>query len=206
MTRKLIRTGPRGSWRELYHDEGILSRPDCGSNQEKGSPRKCQESRKSHGGYQRQAAYRYVSIDVLTQTLTEKDNHYLTKSAGYDPDRPWDKEEALFAEAKRDMDRLKQEDRGEVIGEADEGSQVGDVTMDFGDPRSDGDEAGGDGEEAEVEGQSEDADPGAEAGAEGEEGEAVEGEEVDGEPAAEDEGQSGEAGPEGLFLPGHASP
>lgn len=42
------------------------------------------------------------------------------KSAGYDPDRPWDKEEALFAEAKRDMERLRAEDRGETVPEYEE--------------------------------------------------------------------------------------
>jgi transcription factor TFIIIB component B'' len=76
------------------------------------------------------------------------------KSAGYDPDRPWDKEEALFAEAKKDMARIQAEDRGaifdengEMVGEADEGSQMGDEEAV---PDGEGGEAGGEeGEENE---------------------------------------------------------
>lgn len=67
--------------------------------------------------------YLYLSLSYADYFL---DDHYLKKSAGYDPDRPWDAEEALFAEAKRDMERLKAEDRGEappeyddMVGEAD---------------------------------------------------------------------------------------
>jgi transcription factor TFIIIB component B'' len=122
------------------------------------------------------------------------DNTYLRKSAGYDPDRPWDKEEALFAEARRDMNRLKAEDRGEIVdengdiigvGEPDDGlgdDHIGDETMDF---------------DADVQ-EEEDVQ-------EGEEGD----EEVEGEVAEEVEGGQEEApaeevdaGQEALFLPG----
>jgi transcription factor TFIIIB component B'' len=111
------------------------------------------------------------------------------KSAGYDPDRPWDKEEALFAEAKKDMARIQAEDRGaifdengEMVGEADEGSQMGDpMEMEL-DPIDEvEEEEGGEDEQAE------------EAVPEGygEGGEA--GEEIEG-------------GNESLFLPGATSP
>jgi hypothetical protein len=101
------------------------------------------------------------------------DNKYLSKSAGYDPDRPWDKEEALFAEAKRDMDAAitaTKEDRGEVVDKVDDmigdPDQHDDVDMGYdGDlpegedgqqdqdqDAQEGDEAvvGGDGEEPDV--------------------------------------------------------
>ena len=115
------------------------------------------------------------------------------KSAGYDPDRPWDKEEALFAEAKKDMARIQAEDRGavfdengEMVGEADEGSQMGDP-MDLElEPIDEVEEevleedgAEGEGAEAQNEG-------------EGEGGEGGEGEEA--------------GGNESLFLPGARSP
>jgi transcription factor TFIIIB component B'' len=113
------------------------------------------------------------------------DNGYLMKSAGYDPDRPWDKEEALFAEAKRDMARIQAEDRGmifdengEMVGEADDGSQLGDQTMEMDLHPID------------------------------EEGEGAD-EEVEGDAAREGEGEGeGEEGAEqeDLFLPGATSP
>jgi len=115
------------------------------------------------------------------------------KSAGYDPDRPWDKEEALFAEAKKDMARIQAEDRGavfdengEMVGEADEGSQMGDP-MDLElDPI---DEV----EEEAVE----------EEGAEGEEAELQDQGEVEGGEGGEGEENGGN---ESLFLPGATSP
>jgi len=107
------------------------------------------------------------------------------KSAGYDPDRPWDKEEALFAEAKKDMARIQAEDRGaifdengEMVGEADEGSQMGDpMDMEL-DPIDEVEEEDG--------GEDEQAGEAEEAVAEGEGGE--------------------EGGNESLFLPGATSP
>jgi transcription factor TFIIIB component B'' len=113
------------------------------------------------------------------------------KSAGYDPDRPWDKEEALFAEAKKDMARIQAEDRGaifdengEMVGEADEGSQMGDP-MDLElDPIDEvEEEEGGEDEQAE------------EAVPDGEGGE-----------AGGEEGEENEGGNESLFLPGATSP
>jgi transcription factor TFIIIB component B'' len=113
------------------------------------------------------------------------------KSAGYDPDRPWDKEEALFAEAKKDMARIQAEDRGalfdengDMVGEADEGSQVGDP-MDLElDPIDEvEEEEGGEDEKAE------------EAVPDGEGGE-----------AGGEEGEENEGGNESLFLPGATSP
>jgi transcription factor TFIIIB component B'' len=113
------------------------------------------------------------------------------KSAGYDPDRPWDKEEALFAEAKKDMARIQAEDRGaifdengEMVGEADEGSQMGDP-MDLElDPIDEvEEEEGGEDEQAE---------------------EAVP--EGDGEGGEIGEGEGNEIGNESLFLPGATSP
>jgi hypothetical protein len=145
--------------------------------------------------------------------LIISDNGYLVKSAGYDPDRPWDKEEALFAEAKRDMDRIKAEDRGaifdeygnlvgEAVGEADEGSQMGDGdetmldAIDEEGEREDedeevqGDERGGDDEQAgEDEGQEE-----LEVGVPG-----AEDEEGGNEIANENENEA-------LFLPGAQTP
>ena len=35
------------------------------------------------------------------------DKGYLAKSAGYDDQRAWDREEALFAEARQDVEKLK---------------------------------------------------------------------------------------------------
>ncbi|KAK8864463.1 hypothetical protein IAR55_001712 [Kwoniella newhampshirensis] len=35
------------------------------------------------------------------------DKAYLSKSAGYDPDKPWDREEALFEEARQDQQKLR---------------------------------------------------------------------------------------------------
>ena len=144
-----------------------------------------------------------LSVRVLSEALTILDNTYLMKSAGYDPDRPWDKEEALFAEAKRDMKRLRAEDRGEVVDEVgdpddedqdrdqDRDFEMGDETMDYDQDHVDGEEGEGQDEEVEV-GEAE-----AEAGEE--EGEtAVEGEAADGETV--------EAGQEGLFLSGGDSP
>lgn len=112
------------------------------------------------------------------------------KSAGYDPDRPWDKEEALFAEAKKDMARIQAEDRGaifdengEMVGEADEGSQMGDpMEMEL-DPIDEAEEEEG--------GEDEQAGEAEEAVAQGEGGQ--EGEEIEG-------------GNESLFLPGATSP
>jgi hypothetical protein len=120
------------------------------------------------------------------------------KSAGYDPDRPWDKEEALFAEAKRDMDRIQAEDRGmvfdengEMVGEADEGSQMGDpMEMEL-DPIDEVEEEEEEGVEEE---QAEEAGPEGEAQGEGED-----------EGGEEGEGQEAE-GNESLFLPGATSP
>ena len=142
-----------------------------------------------------------LSVRVLSEALTILDNTYLMKSAGYDPDRPWDKEEALFAEAKRDMKRLRAEDRGEVVDEVgdpddedqdrdqDRDFEMGDETMDYDQDHVDGEEEEGQDEEVEV----------GEAEAGEEEGEtAVEGEAADGETV--------EAGQEGLFLPGGDSP
>jgi len=113
------------------------------------------------------------------------------KSAGYDPDRPWDKEEALFAEAKKDMARIQAEDRGaifdengEMVGEADEGSQMGDpmdMEMDL-DPIDEAEE-----EEGGEDGQAEEAVP---------EGDGEGGEERD----------ENEGGNESLFLPDATSP
>lgn len=109
------------------------------------------------------------------------------KSAGYDPDRPWDKEEALFAEAKKDMARIQAEDRGavfdengEMVGEADEGSQMGD-------PR-----------DLEL-------DPIDEVEEEALEEEGAEGEEAAVQDQGEGEGEGG-GGNESLFLPGATSP
>lgn len=128
------------------------------------------------------------------------------KSAGYDPDRPWDKEEALFAEAKRDMARIKAEDQGmvfdengEMVGEADEGSQMGDgdVTMDMDlDPIDEVLE-----EEEEGEGQGQEGE-----GAEEEAGEAGAGDEAQAEGEDGGEEEQGDAGNESLFLPGATSP
>lgn len=118
----------------------------------------------------------------------------MQKSAGYDPDRPWDAEEALFAEAKRDMEKLRAEDRGEeyldnAIGEPDLGDDhagVGDETMDI--------EVNGDDQEEQVDEAA--AEPEAEA-------------REDGNDARKDNGeQNHEDG--ALFLPGpeddHGSP
>jgi hypothetical protein len=127
------------------------------------------------------------------------------KSAGYDPDRPWDHEEALFAEAKKDMARIQAEDRGaifdengEMVGEADEGSQMGDpMEMEL-DPIDEVEEEeggeGGEGEGGEDE-QAEEAVP---------EGYGEGGEAGEGEGGEEDEGH--EEGNESLFLPGATSP
>lgn len=46
--------------------------------------------------------------------FTDKD--YLAKSAGYDPSRSWDKEEALFEEAKADVERLRKLDSEQPLG------------------------------------------------------------------------------------------
>ncbi|WWC70069.1 uncharacterized protein I206_104015 [Kwoniella pini CBS 10737] len=48
--------------------------------------------------------------DKMTAAILARkpiDKEYLTKSAGYDPTKPWDKEEALFEEAKYDADKLR---------------------------------------------------------------------------------------------------
>jgi transcription factor TFIIIB component B'' len=115
------------------------------------------------------------------------------KSAGYDPDRPWDKEEALFAEAKKDMARIQAEDRGaifdengEMVGEVDEGSQVGDP-MDLElDPIDEVEEEDVEGEGGEDE-QAEEAVP-------------------EGEGEGGEEGEENEGGNESLFMPGATSP
>lgn len=46
--------------------------------------------------------------------VTDKD--YLAKSAGYDASRSWDKEEALFEEAKADVERLRKLDSEQPLG------------------------------------------------------------------------------------------
>ena len=132
------------------------------------------------------------------------------KSAGYDPDRPWDKEEALFAEAKRDMDRIQAEDRGiifdengEMVGEADEGSQIGDDTMldaidEAGEGEGEGEEIEGDGEGAEEEQAGDDVEE-----AEGEAADVVQAQEGEG---GEEQGDGYGGEDEDLFLPGGASP
>ncbi|WWC62036.1 uncharacterized protein I303_104624 [Kwoniella dejecticola CBS 10117] len=51
--------------------------------------------------------------DKMTAAILARrpiDKEYLTKSAGYDPTKPWDKEEALFEEAKSDADKLRRMD------------------------------------------------------------------------------------------------
>jgi hypothetical protein len=156
----------------------------------------------------------HFAFIVFVRRADDLDNHYLMKSAGYDPDRPWDKEEALFAEAKRDMTRLRAEDRGEVVDEIgdpddedrdrDREYEMGDETMDMDFDAEEHDQVDGEGEEGQdavvegrdaVEGGDEPAEGDIEAGDEGGE-EGVEGE--GGEPV---EGET-----EGLFLPGGQSP
>ncbi|WRT66436.1 uncharacterized protein IL334_003392 [Kwoniella shivajii] len=53
------------------------------------------------------------------------DKAYLSKSAGYDPLKPWDKEQALFEEAKNDADKLRRMDseRPEGLQEIEEGNE-----------------------------------------------------------------------------------
>lgn len=46
--------------------------------------------------------------------MTDKD--YLAKSAGYDASRSWDKEEALFEEAKANVERLRKLDSEQPLG------------------------------------------------------------------------------------------
>lgn len=132
------------------------------------------------------------------------------KSAGYDPDRPWDKEEALFAEAKRDMDRIQAEDRGiifdengEMVGKADEGSQMGDDTMldaidEAGEGEGEREEIEGDGEGAEEEQAGDDVEE-----AEGEAADVVQAQEGEG---GEEQGDGYGGEDEDLFLSGGASP
>jgi hypothetical protein len=142
--------------------------------------------------------------------LIISDNGYLVKSAGYDPDRPWDKEEALFAEAKRDMARMKAEDRGaifdengdivgEAVGEADEGSQMGDGDETMLDAVDEEEEREGEDEDEEVQGEEEQ--PGEDEGQEEPEveGAAQEGEEGGNENENENENEA-------LFLPGAQTP
>jgi len=135
------------------------------------------------------------------------------KSAGYDPDRPWDKEEALFAEAKRDMDRIQAEDRGiifdengEMVGEADEGSQIGDDTMldaidEAGEGEGEGEEIEGDGEGADEEQAGDDVEE-----AEGEGADGIQTGEGEGEDGRNEQGDGQGGNNEDLFLPGGASP
>lgn len=51
------------------------------------------------------------------------DPAYLIKTIGYDPRRPFDREQELFAEAKADMERLKKLDS--MVPEGEEGEEEG---------------------------------------------------------------------------------
>ncbi|WVW83982.1 hypothetical protein I302_106006 [Kwoniella bestiolae CBS 10118] len=71
-----------------------------------------------------------MTAAILARKPLDKD--YLTKSSGFDATRAWDKEEALFEEAKNDADRLKRLDStrpGEEGGEGEEGGNEFDETM-----------------------------------------------------------------------------
>ncbi|WWC94242.1 hypothetical protein V866_001082 [Kwoniella sp. B9012] len=64
-----------------------------------------------------------LNPDKMTAAILARrplDKEYLTKSSGFDPTRPWDKEEALFEEAKSDADRLKELDSTRPAGEVEE--------------------------------------------------------------------------------------
>lgn len=57
---------------------------------------------------------RFFLLKLVNLWFTDKD--YLAKSAGYDPSRSWDKEEALFEEAKADVERLRKLDSEQPLG------------------------------------------------------------------------------------------
>ncbi|KAK6910032.1 hypothetical protein I203_104061 [Kwoniella mangroviensis CBS 8507] len=68
-----------------------------------------------------------LNPDKMTAAILARrplDKEYLTKSSGFDPTRPWDKEEALFEEAKSDADRLKKIDSTRPDGEIEEVDDV----------------------------------------------------------------------------------
>lgn len=56
----------------------------------------------------------FFLLKLVNLWFTDKD--YLAKSAGYDPSRSWDKEEALFEEAKADVERLRKLDSEQPLG------------------------------------------------------------------------------------------
>ncbi|OXH19409.1 transcription factor TFIIIB component b'' [Cryptococcus neoformans A1-35-8] len=60
-----------------------------------------------------------VNPEKMTAAIMARkplDKDYLAKSAGYDPSRSWDKEEALFEEAKADVERLRKLDSEQPLG------------------------------------------------------------------------------------------
>lgn len=62
------------------------------------------------------ARTRFFFFFAETCKLWFTDKDYLAKSAGYDPSRSWDKEEALFEEAKADVERLRKLDSEQPLG------------------------------------------------------------------------------------------
>lgn len=60
-----------------------------------------------------------VNPEKMTAAIMARkplDKDYLAKSAGYDASRSWDKEEALFEEAKADVERLRKLDSEQPLG------------------------------------------------------------------------------------------
>ncbi|OCF36799.1 hypothetical protein I316_01395 [Kwoniella heveanensis BCC8398] len=101
--------------------------------------------------------------DKMTAAIMARkplDKEYLTKAAGYDPNRAWDREEALFEEARADADKLRRLDSlrpGEGDDDDGEGEREYDMGADmtFDDDGKDGedkDDDGDDGKEDEVDG------------------------------------------------------
>jgi transcription factor TFIIIB component B'' len=64
-------------------------------------------------------------VSVCDRTVTDhlSDPAYLIKTIGYDPRRPFDREQELFAEAKADMERLKKLDS--MVPEGEGGEEEG---------------------------------------------------------------------------------
>ncbi|WVF71408.1 hypothetical protein IAT40_006212 [Kwoniella sp. CBS 6097] len=95
--------------------------------------------------------------DKMTAAIMARkplDKEYLTKSAGYDPTRAWDREEALFEEARVDADKLKRMDSqrpGEGDGDeagVDVDGEMGDITFDDEDGyKDDGEDKNDDGDD-----------------------------------------------------------
>ncbi|WVQ99454.1 hypothetical protein IAU59_006589 [Kwoniella sp. CBS 9459] len=89
-----------------------------------------------------------MTAAIMARKPLDKD--YLTKAAGYDSTRAWDREEALFEEARADADKLRRLDslrpgEGDGDGEGEDG-ELGNVTFDIDDNVYEG-EAGGEGDE-----------------------------------------------------------